>query len=76
MKYRTKEGEYLDKIVLDHYGSLYGYLEKVYDANRVIDYQGGKVNLSQFGLILPGGLEITLPERMQPTPRKQISLFD
>ena len=64
-QYRTKDGDMVDQICRDHYGSE-AQTEKVYDANP---------GLAAHGPILPMGLLITLPEVAPPPVRNPIRLW-
>ena len=68
--YRTVEGDVVDLIAFDHYGTSKGTTEAIYDANR---------GLADHGPILPGGLLITLPvvtAQAQLKTRRVIQLWD
>jgi phage tail protein X len=55
-QYRTKEGESLDSICYNYYGTTSsGQVEATLEANRPL-------NLPAYGPELPAGLIITLPE--------------
>lgn len=51
--YTTKDGDVLDDICYVYYGHLTGTVEKVMQVNY---------RLSQYGPILPAGINIVLPE--------------
>jgi phage tail protein X len=57
MKYRTKAGDQVDAICWRHYGRE-NAAEAVFEANP---------RLADYGLILPAGLVIILPELDAPT---------
>lgn len=59
MKYRTKDGDVLDKICRDYYGSNPHSVEAVYDANP---------GLAWLGPVLPSGVLITLPNADDTRP--------
>lgn len=64
----TKEGDMVDEIVFQHYGSISGYLEKVLELNR---------HLASYGPVLPSGIKIKLPEIEEiKTDKKEISLWN
>ena len=63
----TTEGDMVDEIVFQHYGSISGYLEKVLEVNR---------HLAKYGPVLPAGIKIKLPEIEEiKTDKKEISLW-
>lgn len=63
--YRTRQGDMVDAICRDHYGSE-DPVEQVYDANP---------GLAALGPILPMGLEIVLPEVAVQTVTMPIRLW-
>lgn len=68
--YRTVEGDVVDLIAFDHYGTSKGTIEAIYDANR---------GLADYGPILPGGIIITLPvvpAQARLKSRRVIQLWD
>lgn len=66
-RYRTKEGDVLDRVCWKHYGAQAGAVEAVLEANT---------NLAEHGEVLPAGLEITLPDLVLPETEKLIRLWD
>ena len=66
--YRSKTGDTLDMICLNHYGNTYRYVEEVLQANP---------GLACLGPILPSGIIITLPHLTTLKETKQmINLWD
>lgn len=66
-RYRTKEGDVLDRVCWKHYGVQAGAVEAVLEANT---------NLAEHGEVLPAGLEIVLPDLVLPETEKLIRLWD
>lgn len=66
-RYRTKEGDVLDRVCWKHYGAQAGAVEAVLEANT---------NLAEHGEVLPAGLEIVLPDLVLPETEKLIRLWD
>ena len=66
-RYRTKEGDVLDRVCWKHYGAHAGAVEAVLEANT---------NLAEHGEVLPAGLEIVLPDLVLPETEKLIRLWD
>lgn len=66
-RYRTKEGDVLDRVCWKHYGAQAGAVEAVLEANT---------NLTEHGEVLPAGLEIVLPDLVLPETEKLIRLWD
>lgn len=66
-RYRTKEGDVLDRVCWKHYGAQAGAVEAVLEANT---------NLAEHGEVLPAGLEIILPDLVLPETEKLIRLWD
>jgi len=64
--YRTVEGEKLDVICWQHYGSLNGTVEAVLEANY---------GLAEYDHFLPHGLTIVLPDITPPT-KEPVRLWD
>ena len=64
-QYRTKDGDMVDQICVDHYGSE-TLVEAVYDANPGLAAQGP---------VLPMGLLITLPEEAPKSVRQPLRLW-
>jgi phage tail protein X len=65
--YLTKENETLDLICWRVYGNYQGAEVAVMEANR---------GLADHGVILPGGLTITLPDLAPQTSADTIKLWD
>ena len=65
MIHRTIDGDMVDAICKDHYGTE-TVTQQVYAANP---------GLAAYGPILPKGLLIELPDRPEPTVRKPIRLW-
>lgn len=65
-RYRTKEGDVLDRVCWKHYGAQAGAVEAVLEANT---------NLAEHGEVLPAGLEIVLPDLVLPETEKLIRLW-
>lgn len=66
-RYRTKEGDVLDRVCWKHYGAQAGAVEAVLEANT---------NLAEHGEVLPAGLEIVLPDLVLPKTERLIRLWD
>ncbi len=67
-KYTTKQGDTVDYIAWQAYGSLAGHVvERLLDANR---------GLADRGPILPAGLKITLPDAPEPEQENGVRLWD
>ncbi len=66
-RYRTKEGDVLDRVCWKHYGAQAGAVEAVLEANT---------NLAEHGEVLPAGLEIVLPDLVLPETERLIRLWD
>tara|TARA_R110000751_G_scaffold52823_1_gene114830 strand:- start:698 stop:898 length:201 start_codon:yes stop_codon:yes gene_type:complete len=62
---RTQQGDTVDDIAYRHYGDT-TMVQAILEANR---------GLARYGIILPHGIEITLPDRVQQT-RTDIQLWD
>lgn len=66
--YITSEGELLDQIAFNYYGSTSNrVVEQVLEANA---------GLADYGPVLPAGLSIALPVIQQPTETKGVKLWD
>lgn len=66
--YQTIDGDTVDLIAWRHYGRHGGTTELIYEANRGLAFQP---------LVLPAGIEITLPDLPTEEPVKAaISLYD
>lgn len=66
--YITKDGDVADWVAWKHYGSLTDrQLEQVLDANP---------GLADRGPVLPGGVEIVLPDLTPPAIKSGVSLWD
>lgn len=66
--YETRDGDVLDLICHNHYGSEIGTTEIVLEQNR---------GLSSYGSTLPAGLTIELPDLTSPTVvTEQVNLWD
>lgn len=63
--YRTSDGEMVDAICLDHYGSE-DMVEQVYEANP---------GLAERGPVLPLGLVLTLPKKAVAPVAKPLRLW-
>jgi phage tail protein X len=64
--YKTKDGDILDKIILDTYGFLRpGMVELVLSVNP---------NLADYGAEMPSGLSVVLPD-INPSPVTTIRLW-
>lgn len=61
MRYITKDGDMLDLICKQHYGSSDGFVEKVLDANY---------GLSDLGPVFTSGIIIELPEIDSLSPKE------
>lgn len=66
MKYITKQGDYIDQICWEKFGSISGVLEKVLDMNP---------GLSSQPLSLPPGIEIILPDEPEDDVKEIVRLF-
>ena len=66
-RYRTKEGDVLDRVCWKHYGAQAGAVEAVLEANT---------NLAEHGEVLPAGLEIVLPDLVLPETERLFRLWD
>lgn len=66
MIYRTREGDLLDWICWRHYGHLQGTVEAALNANP---------GLAELGPVLPGGVNIVLPELPATPTRATIRLW-
>ncbi len=64
--YTTKDGELLDYIVWNQYGTTSGILELVLGLNR---------HLECYGAVLPAGVQITLPDIPPPTKSQKIKMW-
>jgi len=67
MKYRTKDGDMVDQICRDHYGSEAGHTERVYAANP---------GLADMGPVLPSGVLIELHDTEPVAPAQTVRLWD
>lgn len=65
--YITQEDDVLDAIAYRHYGRHQGTTEAVLKANR---------GLASYGLVLPAGLAIILPEIDTAQPVQSVKLYD
>lgn len=66
--YRTIDGDTVDLIAWRHYGRHAGTTEFLYEANR---------GLAFYPLVLPAGIEITLPDLPTAEPiQAAVSLHD
>jgi phage tail protein X len=65
--YRTIEGETIDAICWKYYGKTEGVVELVLEANQ---------GLADYGVILPDGVEILLPEDKTEDSSEGFSLWD
>lgn len=69
MIYRSKDGDVIDDLCYQVYADS-RLTPEIYNANP---------NLASLGPVLPGGLEITLPDELQletPTKLPKTNLFD
>lgn len=66
-QYTTKSGDTVDYICWKEYGKTSGIVEKVLEANK---------NLAKYGIILPEGLTITLPDIQESIAETGIRLWD
>lgn len=66
-RYRTKDGDMLDRLCWKHYGRSRGVVEAVLEANP---------GLAGIGPVLPAGIEIALPDLPAPTKAAAIRLWD
>lgn len=65
--YTTSDGDTVDEIAFKYYGTLDGRTaEKVLEANR---------GLSDYGPLLPAGVEITLPDIAPSATSKSVRLW-
>lgn len=67
MKYRTKDGDMLDRICWEYYGQQAGAVEAVLEANP---------GLGDKGPVFIAGLEITLPDLAPAANETTIRLWD
>ncbi|MDR5887573.1 tail protein X [Vreelandella janggokensis] len=66
-KYRTKDGDTVDWVCWRAYGRLSERItEKVLEANP---------GVAEHGPLLPGGLQLNLPDIEQPAPTRRIRLW-
>lgn len=65
-QYTTSNGDMVDQIAFNRYGTHEGTTVLVYEQNP---------GLVEHGLILPEGLTIILPEFVQPEAKPQINLW-
>lgn len=66
LKYTTREGDVLDRIVHDRYGRTAGVVEAVLEANP---------GLAARGPVLPRGIVITLPEVRESSRARKVRLW-
>jgi phage tail protein X len=64
--YVTKDGDVLDAICFQYYGSTTGIVEKVLEANR---------HIADIGAIFEAGVKITLPDLDQEEATESIKLW-
>jgi phage tail protein X len=64
--YVTKDGDVLDAICFQYYGSTTGVVEKVLEANR---------HIADIGAIFEAGVKITLPDLDQEEATESIKLW-
>ena len=64
-KYITKNGDMLDYICYQYYGTT-EVTSKVLEANR---------ELAKLGAVLPAGISIELPEIEKPTAKRKVTLW-
>jgi len=64
--YVTKDGDVLDAICFQYYGSTTGIVEKVLEANR---------HIADMGAIFEAGVKITLPDLDQEEATESIKLW-
>lgn len=64
--YVTKDGDVLDAICFQYYGSTTGVVEKVLEANR---------HIAGIGAIFEAGVKITLPDLDQEEATESIKLW-
>lgn len=65
--YISKAGEMVDEIVWRHYGTdSNGIVEAVLNANP---------GLADYGMELPLGVTVTLPDMPSPQPKERLQLF-
>jgi phage tail protein X len=64
--YVTKDGDVLDAICFQYYGSTTGIVEKVLEANR---------HIADIGAIFEAGVKITLPDLNQEEATESIKLW-
>lgn len=67
MKYRTRDGDMIDRICRDHYGSEAGHTERVYAANP---------GLADLGPVLSSCVLIELPEAEPVATGQRVRLWD
>lgn len=68
MRYRTRDGDVLDAICQQFYGSAQGHTERVLEANP---------GLADLGPVLPAGVMIELPPPYEPElVRPTVRLWD
>ena len=65
IKYITKNGDMLDKICFEYYGTT-AITCKVLEVNR---------ELAKVGAVLPAGVTIYLPDVEKPTAKKKVTLW-
>lgn len=66
-RYRTRDGDMLDRLCWKYYGRSQGAVEAVLEANP---------GLALRGPVLPTGIEIVLPDLPTPTKAATIRLWD
>lgn len=64
--YVTKDGDVLDAICWEYYGSTTGIVEKVLEANR---------HIADMGAIFEAGVKITLPDLDQEEATESVKLW-
>lgn len=64
---RSEDGDTVDLIAWRHYGSKPGSAEAILEANQ---------NLADYGVTLPAGLEITLPDLVEADTSTTVNLWD
>lgn len=64
--YTTKDGDTLDHIVWQHYGTTAGTFERVLALNR---------HLANYDAVLPAGVQITLPDLTNTTKKQKIKMW-
>ncbi|UAA38227.1 tail protein X [Paraneptunicella aestuarii] len=67
MRYRTIQGQTVDEIAWRYYGYTQGSTEAILNAN---------CGLADYGVRLPGGLVIDLPEFEPPQQAQGVRLWD